>query len=401
MPALNKIKFTVPAALAKYVGKSVPREAKIMAARGTLPLPPKDLSIVLFYLAHDPDPEIKPNAEDSLFRLPYAIQKTLLESPESHPLIIDFFARRLDQESGLLEVIALNKITHDETIEFLAKIPSKTLVEIIANNQTRILRHPNIVDILGNNPLCGQSTIERILHFISLETGAKAKEAPPPPPPKQAAQQTPQQEGQEMEDLPPQEDEYPPQDEYPQEEQLPDYMQDSEYPWAEQDEIPDHWAMADLPDELMSEYDRELSDEEKLNLTKKIMGMNVADKIKMALLGNKESRTILVKDANKIVSSAVLSSPKITDQEIEEISRSRSVSDEIIRQIASSNEWSRGYTIKNNLVNNPKTPVPIAIRFLNFLTKRDLTLLSKSKNVPSPVASAAKKLIQKRDTPKA
>jgi len=371
-----------------------------MGARGTLPLPPKDLSIVLFYLAHDPDPEIKASAESSLMNLPYAIQKTLLESTDTHPLIMDFYARRLDQESGLLETIALNRVTHDETIELLARIPSKTLVEIIANNQTRILRHPNIVDILGNNPLCSQATIERILHFISLETGIKPKGAPPPPPTKEAPQHPPQESAMEQDELPPPEEEYPPEGEAPQEE-LPEYMQGDEYPWMEQDEIPDHWAMADLPDEFMSDYDRDLTDEEKLNLSRQIASMNVADKIKMALLGNKEARGILVKDSNKIVAGAVLSSPKLTDQEVDEISRSRSVSDEIIRQIASSNEWTRNYNTKVNLVNNPKTPVPISIRFLNFLSKRDIHLISKSKNVPSPVASAARKLIQKRETPKA
>jgi len=204
----------------------------------------------------------------------------------------------------------------------------------------------------------------------------------------------------EQDELPPPEEEYPPEGEAPQEE-LPEYMQGDEYPWMEQDEIPDHWAMADLPDEFMSDYDRDLTDEEKLNLSRQIASMNVADKIKMALLGNKEARGILVKDSNKIVAGAVLSSPKLTDQEVDEISRSRSVSDEIIRQIASSNEWTRNYNTKVNLVNNPKTPVPISIRFLNFLSKRDIHLISKSKNVPSPVASAARKLIQKRETPKA
>lgn len=391
MPPLNKIKFTVPAALAKYVGKDTPREAKLFAAKGTLPIPPKDMVIVLFYLAHYPDPEIKMAAENSLLSIPHPILKTILESNETHPLILDFYAKKLDQESGLLEVIALNKVTHDETIEYLAGIANKTLVEIIANNQTRILRHPKIIDVLGNNPLVGQATIERILHFIALQTGAKPKEAVPPPKP--AIQVPPEEQAEEQ----PQEE--LPQEEQPQEE-IPDYMKDDEYPWMSDEEMPDHWGLVDMPEEFMMDYDRELTDEEKLNLTKKVMKMNVAEKIKMALMGNKEARSILVKDSNKIVANAVLESPKLTDIEIEEISRSRSVSDEIIRKIANNNEWVRNYTVKNNLVNNPKTPIPTAIKFLNFLTKRDLMLVSKSKNVPSPVATAARKLLQKRDAPK-
>lgn len=392
MPPLNKIKFVVPAALAKYVGKDTPREAKLFAAKGTLPIPPKDMLIVLFYLAHYPDPEIKTAAESSMLNIPHPILKTILESNETHPLILDFYAKRLDQESGLLEVIALNKVTHDETIEYLAEIANKTLVEIIANNQTRILRHPKIIDVLGNNPLVGQATIERILHFISLQTGAKPKESFPPPKP--AIQLPPEEQAEESEE------EFPQEKQVESAEEIPDYMKDDEYPWMNDDEMPDHWGLVDIPEEFMMDYDRELTEEEKLNLTKKLMKMNVAEKIKMALMGNKESRSILVKDSNKIVANAVLESPKLTDIEIEEISRSRSVSDEIIRKIANNNEWVRNYTVKNNLVNNPKTPIPTAIKFLNFLTKRDLMLVSRSKNVPSPVATAARKLLQKRDAPK-
>jgi ABC-type thiamine transport system substrate-binding protein len=91
-----------------------------------------------------------------------------------------------------------------------------------------------------------------------------------------------------------------------------------------------------------------------------------------------------------------MQSPKITDNEIETISRSRSISDDIIRQIANNNEWTRNYMIKANLVNNTKTPLPVAMRFLNFLTPRDVQQVSRSKNVAAPVATAARKLLKKR-----
>jgi len=381
MPPLSKIKFVVPKELAKYVGKSVPREAKVMASRGTLPIPPKDLSIVLFYLAYDPDPEIKETAKKSLLNFPPPLLKTLLDSKEIHPLIIDFFARNLDPESGLLENIALNSVTHDQTIEFLASKPFKRLVEIIANNQTRLLRHPPIVDILGNNPMVGQATIDRILHFIKLETGVKKMEEEAPPPEEQPQEEAP----------PPEEgaEEY--------EDEIPDYMQDEEYPWTDEDEeVPEHWGMVDLPPELSEDHDEELSEDDHLNLTQRIAQMSISDKIKTAMLGNKEARSILIKDSNKIVASAVMSSPKLTDNEIESISKSRTVSEEVIRQIANNNEWSRSYNIKLNLVNNNKTPLQTSLKFLNFLTQRDITQVSKSKNVPGPIATAAKKLIQKR-----
>jgi len=401
MPPLNKIKFLVPKELARYVGKNVPQEAKMMAARGTLPIPPKDLCIVLFFLAHSSDTEIKGAAENSLLSLPVPVIKTLVETATTHPLIIDYYARHVDPDSGLLEDIALNKVTHDETIAFLASKPNKRLVDIIANNQTRLLRYPHIVDELGNNPMVGQATIERILHFIQLETGIKKKEEEPPPPPpeeeKDQEEEMAEEEPEEYEEDE-EEDEEDEEDEEEYEEELPDYMKDDDYPWLddEEDEVMDHWAIGDMPDELMEDFDQDLDEEAHNNLTQQIAGMGISEKIKLAMLGNKEARSILVKDANKIVATAVLSSPKLTDNEIEGISRSRSVSEDIIRQIANNPEWTRNYSVKLNLVNNTKTPIQTAMRYLNFLSKRDVQMVSRSKNVASPVATAAKKLIKKR-----
>ena len=401
MPPLNKIKFVVPKELARFVGREVTREAKLAAARGALPLQPKDLIVVMFYLAHDPDPEIKAAAEKSMMELPAAILKSILDSAETHPLIIDFYARKLEPESGLLENIALNRVSHDETVCFLASRPIKRVVEIISNNQTRILRYPAIIEVLGNNPMVGQATIDRILHFIHLETGLKPREDAVQPQPQEEPQPPQGVEGQE-EPQETQEEQY--QQEMPAEqgevtpmEERPDYMQDQHYPWLdEEEEAIDHWAIDDLPSELTEDYDRELEEHEKDTLTQRITKMSISDRIKMAMLGNKESRSILVKDPNKLVSGAVLQSPKLTDNEIDNISRSRTVSDDVIRQICNNNEWTRNYVVKANLVNNTKTPLPVAMRFLNFLTPRDVQSVSRSKNVAAPVATAAKKLMQKR-----
>ena len=397
MPPLNKIKFVVPKDLARYIGRDVPRETKAAAARGGVPLQPKELVVLLFYLSHDQDPEIKSLAENSLTGLPHPLLKAILDSAETHPLIIDFYARRLEPESGLLENIALNRVTHDETVCYLAGKPLKRLVEIISNNQTRILRYPLIIEVLGNNPMVGQATIDRILHFIHLETGLKPRaDAVQPQPQEEPSQETEEAQEEETYEEELQQEATEEGVETPMEER-PDYMQEEHYPWLDENEDTiDHWALDDLPDELTGDYDRELSEEEKSTLTQQISKMGIAEKIKMGMLGNKEARGILIKDANKLVAAAVMSSPKITDNEIETISRSRSVSDDVIRQIANSNEWTRNYMIKANLVNNTKTPLPVAMRFLNFLTPKDVQQVSRSKNVAPPVASAARKLLKKR-----
>jgi hypothetical protein len=138
----------------------------------------------------------------------------------------------------------------------------------------------------------------------------------------------------------------------------------------------------------------ELSEAEFESLYHRILQMGVAEKIKLALLGNKEARDILVRDSNKIVSVAVVKSPKIQEAEIETISKSRSVSDDVLRHIASSKEWMKSYSIKFNLASNAKTPIPIAMRLLTQLREQDLRKLAKSKNVSQTLANQARRLAE-------
>ena len=132
------------------------------------------------------------------------------------------------------------------------------------------------------------------------------------------------------------------------------------------------------------------------NLFAAIQNMTVMQKIKLARVGGKEARSLLIKDRNKVVATSVLASPKITDTEIVSISQSRAVSDEILRLIGANKEWTRNYSIKLALTQNPKTPQPQAIKFLNYLQDRDLKALMKSKDVPSVISTHARRILTKK-----
>lgn len=138
----------------------------------------------------------------------------------------------------------------------------------------------------------------------------------------------------------------------------------------------------------------ELSEAEYESLYHRILQMGVAEKMKLAIMGTKEARDILVRDSNKMVSVAVVKSPKIQESEIEAISKSRNVADEVLRQIASSNDWMKSYSIKLNLAGNPKTPIPIAMKILSQLRGPDLRKLAKSKNVSASLANQARRLAE-------
>ncbi|HTY22474.1 MAG TPA: DUF4388 domain-containing protein [Desulfomonilaceae bacterium] len=138
----------------------------------------------------------------------------------------------------------------------------------------------------------------------------------------------------------------------------------------------------------------ELSEAEFESLYHRILQMGVGDKIKLALFGTKEARDLLVRDPNKIVALTVVKSPKILESEIETISKSRHVCEDVLRHIAGSKEWMRSYSIKTNLAFNAKTPVPIAMRLLPQLREGDLWKLAKSKNVSQVLAKQAGHLAQ-------
>ncbi len=161
-------------------------------------------------------------------------------------------------------------------------------------------------------------------------------------------------------------------------------------------------AMKEIPDELrqmtnpgeLPEW--ELSEEEFENLYHRILNMGVGEKIKTAYTGNKEARSILIRDSNKMVAVAVVKSPKIQETEIEAIAKSRSVCDEVLRTISQTKEWMQSYAVKVNLVNNSKTPLPIAMKLIPHLLEPDLRRLAKSKNVASAVSTQARRFVESR-----
>lgn len=135
-----------------------------------------------------------------------------------------------------------------------------------------------------------------------------------------------------------------------------------------------------------------------LNLSLRIQRMNVSEKIQLALKGNKEVRTLLIRDPNKDVALSVIDNPKITETEVELISQSRNVPEEVLRNIAKNREWLKSYSIMNSLVNNPKTPVGISLPLLSTLKNKELHYIENSKGVPSILRITAKRLLSQRSS---
>lgn len=351
-------------AIAPYLTNDAPREARLKAAGGLIPLPSSDLIPLLYHLLSDNDPQIRQEAKGSLEGLPRNILENFLADSELHPRIIDYFACQSWLDSQFLETIALNRCTSDTTIIFLAERDNRQLLEIISHNQERIIRTPKIAETLINNPHLDGVNQERVLSFYQNYVLAQSIEDLP-------------QEKQEIAGL-------------PQEAatELPEKLE-------EKTELPQEAVKIGLPAEA-KEGTAELSDQQRQSLFQKIQKMKVSEKIKLALRGNKEARGLLVRDTNKIVATSVAKSPKLTDGEVLKICQSRNVCEEVLRIISNNKEWTRNYQIKLELANNPKTPLPMAIKFIGFLRDSDLRMLTHSKNIPQALAAAAKRVLSQK-----
>jgi len=147
--------------------------------------------------------------------------------------------------------------------------------------------------------------------------------------------------------------------------------------------------------ETTQEGDEDLLDEtlDRDSVQTKISKMSFTQRLKAAMKGNSEMRAILVRDTNKMIAAAVMSSPKLTEQEIETFSRMGSVSEDILRIIAHNRKWMKSYKITLGLTRNPKTPIAISMNLLQRIQQKDLTQMSIDRNIPEPLRIAAKKKV--------
>jgi len=119
--------------------------------------------------------------------------------------------------------------------------------------------------------------------------------------------------------------------------------------------------------------------------------MNVMQRIKVAMRGRREERSILIRDPNRLVSVAVLSSPKVTDAEVESFAKMANVSEEVLRVIGMNRQWTKNYGVVAGLVRNPKTPVAISLTLLQRINDKDVRVLATDRNIPEPIRIAARK----------
>ena len=137
----------------------------------------------------------------------------------------------------------------------------------------------------------------------------------------------------------------------------------------------------------------ETTPEEEEKVRVMLSALPVPNRLKLALKGTREQRAVLIRDSNKVVAAAVLSSPKLSETEVEAFARMGNVSEDVLRTIGTSRAWTRSYSISAGLVKNPKTPPAISLSLLPRLNERDIKLLMTDRNVPEALRLAARKAV--------
>jgi hypothetical protein len=372
--------------VARAAGPKAPAPLKLMAARGLAPLGPADLLTTLYQLSFSDDENVKTAAFKTATELPEKILSGGLgEALDAR--VLDFFARRVFQRPALLERVLLNKAVADATFQHLAGLVEEASLELIAKNEERLLRCPAIIAAVYMNPKTRMSTAQRALE-LAVRNNVRVDGIPA----FEEAMRAIQQSGATSTAQATQEDQA--------------FARAAEVgldvpsgPQLIAVDVPlESDAEPQLEEQLAAvaaEVDNpEVLDEEK---KLKISELSPASKIRLATLGNAFARAVLIRDTNRQVAMAAIRSPAVTDMEVLRYATNRGLDDDIVRYIANQRQWVRLYGVKVALVNNPKCPLPIAMRFLTHLNVRDLKSLSRSKGIPSALSQAAKQMLAQRN----
>ncbi len=328
----EKVQIVIPAEVAKIMSKWGGHSVRLAAARGALPMSGPNLVTVLFVFYHGENQELKEEALSTLQTLPAQILLAALSQPQLHPSIIDLIVKLRYQDAVVMQAALAHRMVGIKSLLFLAENSSGDVLDMLIHNDEIINKTDLLRTAIINNKHTDKVTKQRL--------GWVEPVVEPEPEP-------------------------------------------------ESEPVAESEAAEEAGD---AEIDEEL-DTEALSKYQELQEMSVTEKIKMALTGDKEWRTLLIREANKQVSTAVLKNPRISEGEVLNVAKNRSSSEELIRIILLNRDWVKLYEMKKLLVVHPRTPLQTAMRFMGFLTEKDIRALAKSRNVSQPIVNNARRIL--------
>jgi hypothetical protein len=361
----------LPGPAKKILGPGAPTPLKLMAAKGVIPgLKPGDIVTVIALLTEATEPEVASTASATLKKLPPPVMTGALGA-DLEPFVIRLLADAYSAEIDVVEKLARMPRIDGDALALLAERATEKMGEIIAVNEQRLLENPRVIEKLYMNKNVRMSTSDRLLELavrndIELAIPAFREAA--------AAIRN---------ELIPEPTEAPTYDDvlFAQTEQLAGHLH------LESAEDDTHEVDDEGEEQLKPKF---------VPLHAQIAQMTVSQKIRRATLGSAAERMLLVRDNNRLVSIAAVKSPMMREDEAVRVSALRSMSEEVLREIAKNRDFTRNYQVRLNLVMNPRTPFSFASRLLSLLYDHDLVKLARSKNVPGAIAQAVDQHLQKK-----
>jgi hypothetical protein len=379
---------------------AAPHQARLAAASGLLPLPQSDLLEVLVALRQSEDSEIATAAKATLEGQDSEDLLAAARSDETSVAVLDYLAKPSENSRQIHEAVILNSKTSDQAIASLAASTSDgSLLELIAMNQQRLVRFPEIIDAILANSDSSQEAERRAREtkreFFEKERGAQQIAQELRTRGKTAAaeffESADLTEGLSVEDA------------WLIAEHIEVSDADLDTSWLPSERFEE--LQTETPEEHAANFKRVIEFEklefgevpaERVSLIRRLMFMNVKDRVKLAMKGDREARGILIRDSNRTVATAVIHNPRVTDQEVENIAAMRTVADEVLRLIAMNRNWARSYSIIHNLCRNPRTPIATVIGTLPRIRTKDLKNLSQNRNISETARRQAARLSQAR-----
>lgn len=388
--------------VSEIIKGTAPQPARLAAARGLLPLPQNDLLEVLVALSGSDDSEISSAAVQTLDSEANEDLVVVAKSEETAPAVLSYLATRPNGTRELFEAAILNTNTPDDALTRLASATTDgSLLELIAINQQRLVRSQDLIEAILANPSKSSEAERRAREtrreFFEKERGVRqiAQEL-------RAQGQVAAAEFFETAELTTADGALSIEDAWfiAQHIEVSDAdIDDSWLPAERYEEIAESAAEISANLQRVLEHERLESGDvsaERISMIRRIMMMNTRDRIKLALKGDREARSVLIRDSNRVVSAAVMNNPRITDQEVENVAAMRTISDEVLRLISTNRTWARSYPIIHNLARNPRTPIPTVLNVLQRIRTKDLQNLSQNRNVSEAVRRQAYRLAQTR-----
>ena len=333
----------------------VSRDVRMTAASGALPLTPSDQVELLYLLTRDKDEEISGAAEKSLLEVDEEALVGVLKDTNSPEQVLAFYGERSESDD-VQQAIVRNPL--DGTIRSLVPKLSETNLEFIVVNQTRLLRHTPIIEVLESNENLNSDQARRVRE---LKFDFKL-------------------------DRPPEESVAAPSLTEPSKLDLGQGPAEEEGPPPKSKEEAEEHYTGSEEGELRKEEEKE-----RRSIFERLYTMTAPEKMMEALKGGREARLMLIRDRNRTVWSAVLSSPKMNDSDAEFIAKMRNVAPDVLREISKNRQWVKKYSFAHELVKNPKTPPEVSTKLLLKLKDRDLKGLIRDRNVPEQVRRIAPK----------